>query len=109
MEKVKFWVEFGDELGVEFPDKYDPLEASIQKWEFLAKHPEIVWAHGADTCGLCQKFVLKTGSCVGCPVEQAGHLWCEGTPYDAWIHHHTTKNALEEVEFLKSLRKDYNG
>lgn len=109
MTKVKFSVIDGDLLCAQFPSEYDPLEASIEKWEFIVNHPEIKWAGGCTTCGLCVKFFDKFGICDGCPVAQAGYYECSNPQFCQWLKDHSTESAENELEFLKSLRKDYNG
>jgi len=91
----------------------DPLELSIQKWE------DIVNGVGEDegryNCALC--YVYYDKDCKGCPVkERTGHDSCDGTPYRAWgrcrREHLMEKGnpcreiALQELDFLKSLRKE---
>lgn len=101
-DKVKFWIVSG-ELQAEFPDEYDPLEASIQKWEYVVEHiNEIENDAGVETCGLCEKYSL----CNFCPVmEQTGISCCRGTPYMTFHKDKSLENAQAELDFLKSLRK----
>lgn len=97
------------------------LNNAIAKWE------RIVAGTGVDVgklnCGLCNEYL----SCQHCPVNQnTGKKHCQGTPYQAWARHHTSHHfaqpgaaltikcptcqelAERELEYLKSLRKQYD-
>lgn len=86
----------------------DPLELSIQKWKDITNGKGV--DNGGENCALCEKY----GCLKGCPVyEKTGVIQCGKTPY---IQYHITKvlrvydelvrsYALEELEFLESLRK----
>lgn len=64
----------------------EALKASIAKWErnAEARSPDAVRFDLAD-CPLCQVFHPYFGGpdCAGCPVNDAGHWRCGGSPYDA--------------------------
>lgn len=58
------------------------LRASIAHWERLAsgkrRAGEIPgWRH----CALCRSYLENSPYCLGCPVADAGHKRCVGTPY----------------------------
>lgn len=101
----------------------EALKASIAKWEknAEAETPE-EYLLGNKTCSLCQIFnnwKEQAGNlgCAGCPVGDAGFLYCEGSPYESaieayheWDDAHdggqraaARAAALAEVAFLKSL------
>ena len=87
----------------------NPLELSIEKWQ------DIVDKKGTEdsylNCALCEIYNKGLYLCPGCPVAtKTGSQFCVGTPYadyeKAQIHHKTRKQiAIQELEFLKSLRK----
>jgi len=99
------------------------LDASILHWErnAVAKKPDDA-SCGPDDCALCDVF--NDGSfetCRGCPVfERTGEALCADTPYvkahnayKNWVWAVYDKDApgaefralaLEEAEFLRSLR-----
>lgn len=82
----------------------DALELSIEKWQ------DIVDGKGKNydslNCALCESIP----TCKLCIIfKKTGESDCEETPYEKYDEAHTTKQrkkyALEELEFLKSLRK----
>lgn len=80
----------------------DPLELSIEKWQDIAdgKGENL----GAYNCALCEVYLYK--GCRGCFVYEKTKLEsCVGTPYYDVSPFLTKKEALKELEFLKSLRK----
>ncbi len=91
-------------------EKAEALALSIEKWETIAlcnkAENRIIRDGCAMTCGLC---MLYPGyDCAGCPVADAGHVMCSGTPYFRYIVTSTVEDAVEaaeaEVAFLKSLQ-----
>ena len=96
----------------------EALEQSIEKWEYLSSGS----AEGIPRCGLCVYFGFpkRVGCCSACPVGiETGNYACEGTPCEQWEleswnedtedHDYNSavsvELALEELNFLKSLRK----
>ena len=97
------------------------LEGSIEKWE------RIVAGTGHDggttNCPLCQRFLMSTGTCAGCPVSQkTKSLGCFESPYARWVEFRkdhgnvraisdfpedaqieATRLAQAELDFLKGL------
>ena len=82
------------------------LKGSIEKWE------KIVAGTGKDegpnNCPLCKLFNKIEGeekyACNGCPVkEETGQKYCWNTPYEVYEPNPTKKNAIKELNFLKSL------
>jgi hypothetical protein len=93
------------------------FEVSIAKWELLhtlCKTGELVDDGGIQTCGLCSLYYYgHTDECDDCPITNVGHRGCVGTPskdYVKAIENGDSKlairAALEEILFLKSLRKE---
>lgn len=83
------------------------LELSIQKWKDLAKGKDLDYANDEENCALCEIF-SSYDQCGDCPVKlKTGEYGCVGTPYSRFDLEADDfqKVALEEVEFLKSLRK----
>jgi len=89
------------------------LRESIAKWEARASGADESSAI-PETCPLCVLFnneqTPEASLCHGCPVFEAGHRWCEDTPYEDYTIARATKVASErraaaqrEVDFLKSL------
>ena len=95
------------------PDTLEALRESIAKWDKIAAGKER--SEGMDNCPLCEKFALhvsRLSCCRGCPVANAGHPACEGTPYDDFVNvsgdgYATTKAekdaAQREAAFLRFL------
>lgn len=106
------------------------LEGSISKWDAIVESPEAM-DEGADNCPLCQLFDSVYGDCRNsggmCIVVKAvGVTGCRKTPYVKWLSHQKRahlfdsspdwhriagcktclKLSKEELEFLKSLRKN---
>lgn len=102
------------------PEALTALKASIEHWEdnvACAKQEEAL-SIGARSCALCRLFhyfyQANTG-CKGCPIADAGHPLCDGSPYDFFedgrytdacargdwdlITHH----AQLELDFLRTL------
>lgn len=80
----------------------DPLELSIEKWQDIVdvKGENL----GAYNCALCELYLSR--GCNGCVIyEKTKCSGCLGTPYEKCIHYSSLKDVLEELEFLKSLRK----
>jgi len=90
----------------------NPLELSIQKWEtivtLLERGSYVSLCGGRRTCALC--FHYRRNSCVSCPISDAGHAYCDRTPYDDFEEASNIAEKLitarAEVEFLKSLREE---
>jgi len=89
----------------------DLLGLSIQKWESivaLLEAGEYVQACGGRrTCALCPRY--RENKCANCPINIAGHPYCDDTPYCNFEDNATGVEeklaaAKAEVEFLKSLR-----
>ena len=95
------------------PDTLEALRESIAKWDQIAAGKER--SAGMDNCPLCEKFALhvsRFNRCRGCPVANAGHPVCKGSPYDDFVNvsddgYATTKAAKEAAQrtaaFLRSL------
>lgn len=90
------------------------LATSIRKWKAIAQHVKlherkVEWGVQDKTCALCQLYVIPTGYCDGCPVAEAGHEGCYGTPFadyeDATDWRIAYAQARAEVAFLETLRK----
>lgn len=91
------------------------LKSSIKHWERLA-----AWKQApnegiyANSCPLCKLF---KPTCDGCPVANAGHNLCEGSPWNLASYRFRTARrekteqtiaefaaeAKKELAFLKSL------
>jgi hypothetical protein len=93
------------------------FEVSITKWELLHnlyKTGELVDDGGIQTCGLWGLYFYgHTQEFEDCPITSAGHRGCVGTPYKDYmkaVENSDTelaiRAALEEILFLKSLRKE---
>lgn len=99
----------------------EALELSIQKWENIVMG--LGEDKGADNCALCVEFLKDMNDCKGCPVEaKTQQMDCINTPYHPWRIHHRQRHqrypsvaiacltcvylAQDELDFLKSLRKD---
>ncbi len=95
------------------PKALKALKSSIAHWRRMAtgkaRPGEVPLG---SNCALCVMFYKETGSCDGCPVSEAGHGGCCGTPYfdarDAWIHNSKQSPAFKaaaqaELSFLQSL------
>lgn len=84
----------------------DPLDLSIQKWQDIVdgKGEEQGWKN----CALCQVY-----SCEGCPIAEAGYVFCHGTPYETYCdardrgatEAELKEIAKREIDFLKSLKR----
>jgi len=100
----------------------EALEYSIAKWEIVAMMHSVleaiegatgvkyyVWQGAGYTCGLCVRSDTGCRDCIVKKTTEAGQ--CAGTPYtrynglDRSDHSKCAKAAMEEVEFLKSLRE----
>jgi hypothetical protein len=104
----------------------EAFAVSIKKWEtlrdyYLSDPEKIIDEDGKHTCGLCHLFLgipFSANQCKGCPVAEAGHIGCEGTPY---IEYCKNENCIteyvtcedyndlaqiceDEVEFLRAVR-----
>ena len=99
------------------------LEASIRHWERMRDGKRHIMGTGdykwpempvAEHCALCRLFLIgveMSDSCVGCPVNDAGHRHCRNTPYEqAHLEHQRNGQsasfraaAAREVEFLRGL------
>lgn len=89
----------------------DPLELSIEKWQ------DIVDGKGEDeensNCALCEKYQTNIPpiyylqeACKGCPVfQKTKKRFCRDTLYHYYQYSKSTEDAIEELNFLKSLRK----
>jgi len=95
----------------------DPLDLSIEKWEDI--YYRGTYDEGTFNCALCEIFF--SNCCAECVIYQyTDEHACLGTPYEKWYKHQcNTKNhnhtvvcpecgeiALEQIAFLKSLRKE---
>jgi hypothetical protein len=92
------------------PETLTALQGSIAKWQAIVDGTGV--DNGAENCPLCQLFHAdfrtdEEFGCSGCPVSEAGHHGCGGTPYDAYSHARTEgkerEAAVKELAFLKSL------
>lgn len=61
----------------------EALDASIAHWKRLYTGNRLngEFLFSGD-CALCEKFLLDTWDCKGCPIANAGFLGCKGSPYD---------------------------
>lgn len=87
--------------------KENALELSIKKWELIVKDKSI-YEGGKFTCALCWKYNKDSSKrpCQGCPVhEETGQDVCVGTPYFTFSRTASERDAQDELDFLKSLRK----
>lgn len=102
-------------------EQREALVTSIEHWKrnAAATNPAKVGVRASD-CACCIAF-RRDGECDGCPIAQAGHDHCLGTPYfdaaDAyalwreWSEAAVSndggakfrKLARDEVEFLESI------
>ena len=80
----------------------DPLELSIEKWQDIADGKGR--NNGAENCALCE----TNSECDTCLIFLKKHVMCSGTPFHEYFLAKTVEArhyfALEEVDFLKSLR-----
>lgn len=94
------------------PETLEALRGSIAKWEARAAGEKK--SAGPASCPLCRLFnnsdTEEDDMCKGCPVYDAGHRWCENTPYEdfqvaLWNERDEERLAAaqREVDFLKSL------
>ena len=101
-----------EEMLIRLKKGEEPLEIAIQKWQ------DIVDGTGSNedsyNCALCEVH-LELEGCQACPVgEKTGLDGCDGSPYTDYSTacvkranpQKLTKLAKEELEFLKSLRKE---
>lgn len=111
-----------EEMLRRLEDGEDALELSIEKWEDIVEHLSMIddikeydkaLEDGGDNCALCCLFRDRVNVCVGCPVSAAGGYKCNDTPYTKFDKAEREydcgemlKYALEELEFLKGLRKE---
>lgn len=107
-----------DGLNIQRGDD-DPLEASIRKWETIVnacRKGYTINDGGPGTCPLCVEYIENDygegRECEGCPIEEAGHQYCQDTPYDDYFRARKFENligclnaAKREVEFLKNLQE----
>ena len=92
------------------------LQGSIAKWQAIVDGTGT--DEGTDNCPLCHEFYYKGAwGCSGCPVEEAGFLMCQESPYSDWIKLFVDHDAIEgkadtperkqaaqaELDFLKAL------
>lgn len=107
LNKTEYLVETTKKFDREFEDG-DPLELSIQKWEFIVDgYKELgssvtIGDGSCDTCALCKAYY----SCEdGCPVFLHTNIdGCEETPYKDHLANPCLETAQAQVNFLKSLR-----
>lgn len=91
------------------PETLAALNESIEHWKAVEADP-VPARIGAAACALCRHFLQS--SCGGCPVAEAGHPRCTGTPYFTFLiarNERASRDALaryarQEVDFLESLR-----
>jgi len=92
----------------------EALKQSIAHWERMESGTYLEGEEPYEEhCALCRAFNLEAGmNCRGCPVAEAGHRNCVGSPYmraEAMFANHGIASvqfkiaAREEIEFLKSL------
>lgn len=85
------------------------LKESIKHWERVVA--DVRTPVGRPYCALCRQFNTVTSpGCNGCPVSDAGHLFCADTPYERFArlqrsHGVTTWRALSEREAVAKLRE----
>jgi len=90
------------------------FEVSIAKWEQLydlCNQGKLVDDGGIQTCGLCALYFYgHMDECEGCPIKNAGHMGCIGTPYKDYLAALKNGNlelakqaAKEEIQFLRSF------
>lgn len=100
----------------------DSLELSIEKWSDIHKrihrNKKVSYLnYNRDNCALCHQYTQHFNpnveyDCLGCPVyEYTGKIDCFDTPYQKFhqavfngLTKEILKYAVEELEFLKSLR-----
>jgi hypothetical protein len=79
---------------------------SIAHWQVICDTQEGEYvAYGAHECALCGRFLMDgnyhtvAAECVGCPIQKdTGHLYCKGTPYDAFSDEMDMGDNSEMVE-----------
>lgn len=86
------------------------LEVSIQKWQDIVDGESKNL--GSNNCALCETSQGCSGCIIrgDCIIFLAKGTRCNGTPYEEYVKATTPEArheaALQELEFLKSLRKE---
>ena len=80
---------------------------TFEKWAlltYLEEESEPARDGGRRTCGLC--MMHESNACRDCPIKNAGHKGCRGTPYLEYLHNPSKEAARREFVFLLSVFAD---
>jgi len=79
------------------PTTYEEAkEKSITKWSLILNgySPD----DDIETCGFCNLYIDL--DCEGCPIAEAGHQYCEDTPFIPWVATKSREDAQKELSFI---------